>query len=406
MIIAFSKDWNDVPTCTTHILRELGRTEPVLWIESIGTRRPKLTRGGKDWGRLARRLAGMRKGAERKENYLWVLAPVLVPKPTTRWQCLLNNCLFRLQEGAALRRAFRHSPLATHHSQPQYWSFIPNTVDLLPRRRRGAVVYYCTDNWSLFPNLNGAYLAAKERELVACADVVFATSMPLVYRMQAMLDETKRCRTQVIYTPHGVEHAKFAGAMADDTRIPDDMAWLPKPVVGFYGNICSWIDFELIAELAVARPTWSFVLIGAVQCDVSRATGVANVHFLGRREHNDLPAYCSGFNAAMIPYDLSDPRMETVNPVKARELLAAGVPVVAADLPELRVFGDDVLCCHGKTEWLTALEKQIARQDRADISQRVAHEDWMVKVAELRRHVQTTCEGRPAVDFDTIVTVS
>lgn len=348
-------------------------------------------RGGKDWGRLARRLAGMLKGAERKENYLWVLAPVLIPKPTVRWQCVLNNCLFRLQEGAALRRARHHSPLTARHSPSEYWSFIPNTADLLPRRRRGAVVYYCTDNWSLFSNLNGVYLAAKERELVARADVVFATSMPLVDRIRAMLDDTKRYRTQVIYAPHGVEHAKFTKALSDDTHVPADMLRLSKPVVGFYGNICSWIDFDLIVRLAMARPGWSFVLIGAVQCDVDRLEGVANVHLVGRREHDVLPVYCKAFSVAMIPYDLADPRMETVNPVKGRELLAAGVPIVAADLPELRGFGEDIICCRGDAEWLAAMEKQIARQDRSEISQRMKQEDWSSKVARLRQEVETVC---------------
>jgi transposase InsO family protein len=274
MIVAFTKDWSDVPTCTTHILREMGKTRPVLWVESIGTRRPSLKRGGKDIRRIIRRLSRLWQGAEWKENHLWVLAPVLIPKPTRRWQGTVNRWLFQCQERAALRRMGRvlecgsgSSKTLPHphaHTLPSYWCFVPNAGDLLPRRRKisdrrpqtadrdekrcttkdtestkggggedcaggrtnvpahertsapALVVYYCADDWSLFPNLDGAYLAAKERELVARADIVFATSMPLVEKMQGVAAHAALAHNglpHVVYAPHGVEHAKFARAL-------------------------------------------------------------------------------------------------------------------------------------------------------------------------------------------------
>ncbi|MBN1557459.1 MAG: hypothetical protein JW951_04865 [Lentisphaerae bacterium] len=404
MIIAFTKDWDDVPTCTTHILREMAKTRPVLWIESIGTRRPSFKSGGKDLRRLVRRLIRLWRGPERKENRLWVLAPLLIPKPAAPWQCRLNRILFRFQERAALRTIRRSAGSVPRApvSPSEYWSFVPNAADLLPVKARATVVYYCADNWALFPDLDGAYLGIKERELAARADVIFASARGLVDKMRHLVQEVRTngadnvepARPQVVYAPHGVEYTEFARALDPDVPIPEDLAAFPRPVIGFYGNICPWIDFDLVADLAAARPAWSFVLIGGIQCEVGSLAHASNIHLLGRREHAVLPLYCRGFDAAMIPYNLGDPRMETVNPVKAKELLAAGVPIVAADLPELRGFGRDVLCCRHKAEWLAGLEQQIARTDRRDISRRMQPEDWPARVAWLRRTVDAGTLGR------------
>jgi len=184
--------------------------------------------------------------------------------------------------------------------------------------------------------------------------------------------------------PHGVEYERFAEALDKTLAVPKDVAALPKPVVGFYGNLHPWVDLELVEELAKRRPDVSFVLVGEIYTDVANLTALPNVHLLGRREHCVLHQYCRGFDAAIIPYDMSHPRMASVNPVKTKELLAAGLPVVASAVPELMTYGDDVLTCSGVEEWCAALDKQLARRDRAGISSRVQDQSWTSKVASIR----------------------
>jgi len=396
VVVAFTKDWDDVPTCTTHVLRHMAKNLPVLWIESIGTRKPRLT-AGHDWRRLWRRARRALAGAETKENRLRVLAPLVLPKSDSALGRRLNRQLMAWQIGRALRG------LAPRHVE--YWCFVPNAVDLLPdagagelpeargRARGGGnvLIYYCVDDWEKFHNLDGNWLSRKEARLVRMADVVFTPSQFLA----------EKCRrlgaVSVHYVPHGVDYAAFARALAKETPVPEDVAGLPRPVVGFYGNLHAWVDFDLIHALARLRPHWSFVLIGQIYADVSRFNGVANVYFLGRREHAELPAYCKAFDVAMIPYDMRQDRMASVNPVKTKELLAAGVPIVAADVPELRGYGRDVLICHSPAEWLAAIEEQAGRTDRAEISRRVAGEDWGCKVAGMRREVERIWQRQAAV---------
>lgn len=450
-IVAFTKDWNDVPTCTTHILRLMGRDMPVLWIESIGTRKASLA-VGKDWRRVWRRLRRVMRGAELKENHLRVLAPVVIPKAESRLGRGVNRWLIRWQIGRELRR-MGSGPV-------EYWCFVPNAVDLLPPdtaarettdhrlqttdQGRGEttdhrpqtldlgigcetpeldacdlesrvfpaacglksnvhglrsnvshaarVIYYCVDDWSQFHNLDGAWLSRKEEELLLRADVVFAASRFLVGKCRRVAGD------KVVYMPHGVDYALFSQALNPDLEEPDDLKTIPHPRIGFYGNLHPWVDFELLVRLAKAHAEWHFVLIGEIYCDVSRLQKLSNVHFLGRREHCQLPAYCNGFDVGIIPYDMTQTRMESVSPVKTKELLAAGVPVMTADIPELRRISEDVTVCRSQEEWERALGETLdvrrqtldwgsRRQRRVEISKRVAGKDWQVKVREIRAHI-------------------
>ncbi|MDI6774431.1 MAG: glycosyltransferase [Verrucomicrobiota bacterium] len=370
-------------TSTTHLLRGMARDVPVLWIESIGTRTPQLG-SGRDLARVFRRLRNAWLGPRRMENRLWVLAPLLVPRAEGPQALAWNR--------RVLARAARRWAAGVGGCAVEYWCFVPNAADLLPAGagRGGAaaparpfVVYCCVDDWGRFENLDGAWLEEKERALLECADVVFAASRVLERKCRAVAGE------RVHYLPHGVDHARFAVALDSSTAIPPELAALPRPIAGFYGNLSPWVDFGLLESLAGRLPGWSFALIGPVYTDVSRLSALPNVRLLGRRAYEALPALCKSFDVGMIPYDMRHPRMPSVNPVKTLELLAAGVPVAAARIPELeRGFGGDVALCDGVDEWRAALERQAGRRDRAAISARVKEQDWSARVRTMREIVE------------------
>lgn len=372
-VVAFAKDWDDVPTCITHVVRGLSATREVLWLNSIGTRKPALT-SSRDLARIRARIQRVFRSSEIKQPHLRVQAPLLIPKvesPLARW---VNRAIFRLQTHRELERM--------GNGRVEYWVGAPNAVDLLPEKTGdNVVIYYCVDDWSQFPQMGGEWLARKEAQLLERADIVFTPARHLEGKLRAM------GATKVHYIPHGVDYALFRFAAEGQLVVPQDIADLPRPVIGFYGNVHSWIDFALVRDLAKARPSWTFVLIGQVYCDVSILQDCPNVRLLGRREHAALPSYCQGMSAAMIPYDLSDVRMESVNPVKTKELLAAGVPVVASDIPELRGYGQDVLTCRSQDEWIRALEVQVARSDRRGISERMRPHDWSARIDDMVRIV-------------------
>lgn len=386
-LIAFTKDWADVPTCTTHILRRIAAEGPVLWVESIGTRHPRAG-SVRDLRRIAKRLRLAGRGPRHIENQLWVWSPLFIPRAVSRPALAINRCVL-----SSVVHRWRKSATQAHFPPPQnagqaipadFWCFVPNAVDLLPAT--GRAIYYCVDDWSKFENLDGAWLEEKERQLLRRADVVFAASRLL----------EQKCRTiagkRVHYMPHGVDFESFRAALDASTTVPAFMCDLPHPVIGFYGNLSPWIDFELIKGMAKEKPAWNFVLIGPVYADISDLAALPNVHMPGRVEHDLLPACCKGFDAAIIPYDMQHPRMKSVNPVKARELLAAGVPLVSSDIPEMQAVGPGVIVVQeekaGMTEkvshWISALEKQLARNDRHAISAAMAAHDWSLRIKQMQ----------------------
>ena len=400
LVVAFTKDWDDVPTCTTHILREMAKTMPVLWVSSIGTRKPNAT-SGKDLRRIIGRIVSGLRRSEWKENNLRVLKPILIPKAEAVLARWINRTVFAWYVKRELRQV-RDPGYGEVHGDAsrvtcnvqratiEYWCFVPNAVDLLPassiQHPASRVVYYCADDWTQFHNLDGEWMAGKEMSLLGRADAVFVTSRYLESKFRDF--RIPHSERRIHYMPHGVEYERFALALDKTKPVPDDVVGMPKPVIGFYGNLHPWVDFVVVKSIAQARPGWSFVLIGEEYTDVEALEALDNVHLLGRREHDCLHDYCRAFDVAIIPYDMTNPRMESVNPVKTKELLAAGLPVVASDVPELRGYGDDVLTCTGAEAWLEALDRQVVRDDHAEISRRVREESWENKVLAIRETIE------------------
>ncbi len=327
-IIAFAKDWHEDPTSNHHVLRHLARSRRVLWLNSVATRTPKLS-SGRDLRKIGRKVRELAHGAVNVEHDLWVFTPLVLPFPHSAAARAVNQRLLR----ATVRAVRLRLGIGAFH----LWTFLPGVADYvgLPTRdgagRRGGLgealaVYYCVDEWSMFSYLDRQATVTAERRLLERVDCVFAINHALAESKRAINPETH-------VAPHGVDHAAFAAALTDTTAVPPDLAALPGPRLGFYGTIQDWVDLELLAEVARARPSWSIVLLGQVMVDTSPVRGLGNVHLLGRKPHDQLAAYCKGFDVGLIPYRLGE-RMRFVNPIKLREYLAAGLPVVSTAVPE------------------------------------------------------------------------
>src|SRR2546427_6671811 len=169
-----------------------------------------------------------------------------------------------------------------------------------------------------------------EQDLIRRAHVVFTSAEKLYGERQSLNPHT-------YYIPHGVDVAHFAGALDPSTEVPADMCGRPHPVIGFFGLLADWVDLELVRMVAVARPDWSVVLIGKATTDLRPLRGLANVHLLGQKPYSTLPHYCRGFDVGIIPFRKNDLTVRA-NPLKLREYLAAGLPVVSAPPPGVARF--------------------------------------------------------------------
>jgi glycosyltransferase involved in cell wall biosynthesis len=282
----------------------------------------------------------------------------------------LNRVLLSLQLRWVLRKLPAHR---------QLWSFTPDVADVLGKFGEKERVYYCVDEFAAFPGYDVETIAALDKRMCESSDLVITTSGTLFEKKRAMNPEA------TIYVPHGVLYDRFSPAVAADYPEAADVRHLPRPRVGFFGLIHEWWDLELIAEIAVRRPDWSFIFVGQTDTDVSRFAALPNMHFVGQRPHEALPSYCRSFDVAVIPHKINE-LTRSMNPIKLLEYLAAGLPIVSSRLPEAVLYAPHVQCAEGVDEWISALSAAIAdrgaESDRRR-SQRASTEDWSVRVATI-----------------------
>jgi len=372
-VVCFAKDWSEDPTSCNHVMRQLAAKNRVIWLNSISTRAPSLT-SGRDLRKIATKLTAFFRGPIQVEHNLWVFTPLLLPLHDNALATRLNRWILRLTVRVLQRKlAFQDF---------QLWTFVPTSSDYVGALGEKLLVYYCTDNWSSFSFADPLRSEERMRDLATKADLVFATSETLVEKLRG-------CNEHAYLASHGVDYGEFSRATAAETVVPDDIAQLPRPVIGYFGLVEDWLDVDLVSRLAVRHPEWSIVLIGRVCVDVSSLEKLTNVHFLGRKPHHLLPAYCKAFSVGLIPHKVND-LTRHMNPIKLREYLSAGVPVVSTALPAVRHYSEHCRIAETHEEFERAVADVLeseTHQSRTARSESMASETWERKVDELTRHV-------------------
>jgi glycosyl transferase family 1 len=373
-IVCFAHDWNGDPTSKTHIMRILARKNRVLWIDSIGMRRPAAT--VHDARRIGAKLRGALRGCRPVEPGLFVGSPLALPFPGNAAADHVNAHVL----AAWLRWQLRRLGM----SRPILWSFMPNVSGLVGRLGERMVVYHCVDDYAEFAGVSREAIRRLEADLVRRADVVLTSSARL-------RDERLSLNPRTHFVTHGVDVAHFGKALDPATPLPEELRHLPRPIIGFFGLVAEWVDVPLVRAMADRRPDWSIVLVGRVATDVSALEGRPNVRLLGRRPYASLPAYCRGFDVGIVPFRMNDLTVRA-NPLKLREYLAAGLPVASTPLPEVLRCGTLVETGGDAGEFVAAVERAL--QGRAVSAARLRAETMRTESWEARvREIAALLEG-------------
>ncbi len=226
------------------------------------------------------------------------------------------------------------------------WTYLPWEPALLPRRW---LVYDCVDQHAAYPGVNGPMLARSEERLLRRVDLLLVSA-------EGLLREKAPLARRSLYVPNGVDSRLFARGLERPLPLLDAV---PRPRVGFVGSLYGWIDVSLLEGLARLRPQWSLVLVGPTNQDLSRLLALPNVHYFGPRPRDEVPAWVARFDAAVNPFRAGE-LARHVNPLKVWEYLAAGVPVVSTDMPEVRRLGDLVYLAEGPDGFVACLERALA----------------------------------------------
>ena len=213
-----------------------------------------------------------------------------------------------------------------------FWYYTPMALGRTRRFRPALTVYDCMDELAAFKFAPPA-LRAREQELFGRADLVFTGGMTLY--------EAKREQHPDAHAfPSSIDKAHFGkarGPMAE----PADQAAIAHPRIGFFGVVDERLDLDLLGQLAVNYPEWQFVIIGpVVKIDPASLPRPANVHYLGGKDYQELPAYLSGWDVATLLF-ADNESTKFISPTKTPEYLAAGNPVVSTPIRDVvRPYGD------------------------------------------------------------------
>jgi glycosyltransferase involved in cell wall biosynthesis len=368
-IICFANEWSGDPLSKKQIMTRLARRHRVLWVNSINNRRPRLAR--KDFRRILEKLKAFQSGLKQVEEKIWVLSPVFVPFHGNPLVRSVNRWLL----GWQIRRAMRQLGL----TDPITYSFVPTSADVVGTLSEKSIVYHCVDEYSAFSDA-AAEVRAREIELLRKSNLVLVSA-------GGLLTTKREHNPRTFLVTHGVDYEHFRRAAEESTPVAEELKSLPRPILGFHGLIADWVDLPLIAELAKKRPRWSIVLVGSGDTDLSPIQGLPNVHLLGHRPYARLPEYLRGFDVALLPFVVNE-LTRAANPLKLREYLAAGLPVVAAPLPEIARFEGLVSLASSADEYASKIELLLEQKrvgPSRERSSQMAGESWDSKVAEIEK---------------------
>ncbi|MDC6383535.1 glycosyltransferase family 1 protein [Pseudomonas graminis] len=231
----------------------------------------------------------------------------------------------------AQRQLLDERLLARGDAELLLWYLTPMSLAFTDHLKGNVTIFDCMDELSAF---RGApvRLVDMERELMARADVVFTGGYSLWEVKQRQHDNAHP-------VPSSVDIAHFAAAR-DGLADPGDQAGIAHPRMGFFGVIDERFDIELVEKLATLRPDWQIVLIGpVVKIDPATLPQLPNIHYLGGKSYDELPAYLAGWDVALMPFAINE-STRFISPTKTPEYLAGGCPVVSTPIHDvIRGYG-------------------------------------------------------------------
>ena len=356
--------WDGVWQRPQQFLSRLSLKHPVLFVEG-----PILVEGDRSEAKLYQ--------APKYPN-ITILQP-FIPKARFHDGVWVDRERHRLVQEALARE------VPGNFRAPVQWFYDPMAVTAFAgKMNERAIVYDCMDELSQF-KFAPPEIVSRERELLAQADVVFTGG-------RRMCQSKSRFNDNCHFYGCGVEVSHFGKARSQELEVPEELRQLNGPVLGYFGVVDERLDYELIAALVAANSDWHVVMVGpVVKVDPASLPQHPRLHWLGRREYADLPAYTKGFAVCLMPFALNE-ATEYINPTKALEYMATGKPIVSTAVSDVVAnFGSVVKVARSQEQFIEFCQREVKNPDGAAISaglRMAAENEWDVIVQALESHVE------------------
>jgi glycosyltransferase involved in cell wall biosynthesis len=355
------------------LMRRFAQFAKVLYVNSIVVRKFNLQEGTMFFHRFARKIRSIFKGLKPSgiEN-LMIYSPFTMPVHHIPVVRSINHGILSHQILRQMRRLGFNKPLV--------WVTCPAAAPVAVNLARTKLVYQRSDCYEQFPGVDSEQVKKYDELLKKHADLV------IYVNKEFMAQEMKDCK-KAMFLDHGVDYEFFADAL-QNSYVPQEMRQILHPILGFYGGIDEHTtDISLVEKVADLLKDFSIVLIGSSSIDLSSLASHRNVYLLGQKPYEQIPHYAKCFDVCFMPWQ-QNKWIQACNPVKLKEYLALGKPIVSTPFKELGGYDGLVTVACDAASFADAVIRALQQNRPELVSQRqrsVSGSTWDVKAQRVLR---------------------
>jgi hypothetical protein len=367
-ILCFGSEKWGYPGFQQTIMHKLSSANRILYINSLGTRKISLRCSQLSFY-LRRALRFYQHNHNASTTTAVVCNPWVIPLMNSSIITKCNRQLLRIQFSRLLKKL--------NFKDYLLWIGTPAAASYLDLFKPTSMVYNPVDRYSAFPFVNKTKICEYEKQIAKKADLIICTS-------EAIKNDFLPLNNSAITFTHGVDF-DFWNSAANSKLIPSDIKKVRKPIIGYFGSLSADVfDIELLKKVAVKYPQANIVLIGRKMNYLDQFEKNKNIYLLGYKDYKLLPSYLKHFDVCLIPFHVNE-LMEGVDPIKLREYLSLGKPVVSVALPEVAKVGRAVYVAENEKEFVNLVGKALEEEktlfeERLNVARQ---SDWNVKLGEL-----------------------
>jgi glycosyltransferase involved in cell wall biosynthesis len=398
-IICFGgEDWfYHHPHSKTHLMKQFARAgNKVIFVNSISMGLPSI-RNRDLLPKIGRKLKSYAKLSRTTPEGITVVSPPTLPFHGNAAARKVNERLLVAQIGRLARRKGMSSPIL--------WIAIPTAANVIGKLGESVVIYQVSDKYdanSEDHSIDPDKIREMHEYCIQRADIV-------LYSGRKLLEEATLGREKSYLLEQAVDFGLWAKvrqlaerhAGSDENphsafRIPQSIASIARPRIGYFGAIEPWlVDRELIKLAGEKHPEWTWIFIG----NLARGTDMAempNVRLIPPVPYEELPRYAAGFDVCVLPWETEHAFTSYGSAIKVREYLATGLPVVISPLPEYEHLSDVLRIARSRDDFIHRVEEALADKDPSLADKRqdaVRDGTWGARAEWVSTLVQSTIKG-------------
>lgn len=364
--IIFGEDFARHPHALEHLLRPLFETNRFLWVETIGLRSPKLSIY--DIKRIVEKLnrwffKSHTKATSKTPKNIIILSPLMIP---------FNQYLsVRKFNQWMVTRAIQKTIIKNKIETPITISSVPNACDYIGHFAEILKIYFCVDEFALWPGLSKELVERLETKIIEKSDLIIATSETL-----AKLKTKNGLMTPII--THGVDFDHFNIGIKKTKNAAFKIC--------YYGLFDERSDQDVLIAISNSIALCEIHIFGNIVCNIKKLKEHNNIIFHGPVHYENLPKSIVEMDLFILPY-VKNTLTHYINPLKLKEYLSSGRPVIASDLPEVIKLKDFLFVAKTPEEFVGIIQniqnEKIPFDTEKTLSYISEHETWKAKAVLL-----------------------